>query len=71
MFITDVKKVTNDEVAGQRSNLYKKTRKFTNMEKLIHELLESINPVTEMEVDGILSTWHNVRKLKDSAMLPR
>ena len=41
------------------------------MEKLIYELLESINPVTEMEVDGILSTWHNVRKLKDSAMLPR
>ena len=71
MFITDVKKLTNDEVADQRSNLSKKTRKFTNMEKLIHELLESINPVTEMEVDGILSTWHSVRKLKDSAMLPR
>ena len=36
------------------------------MTKLIHKLLESTNPVTEAKVDDILSSYHNLRKLKDS-----
>ena len=36
------------------------------MTKLIHELLESTNPVTETKVDDILRSYHNLRNLKDS-----
>ena len=36
------------------------------MTKLIHKLLESTNPVTEAKNDDILSSYHNLRKLKDS-----
>ena len=36
------------------------------MTKLIHELLESTNSVTETKVDDILSSYHNLRILKDS-----
>ena len=42
VFTTEVKKLTGDEVADQRSNLSKQIEKFTNMTKLIHELSESI-----------------------------
>ena len=66
MFTTDVKKLTDDEVVDRRSNVSKQTEKFTNMTKLIHELLESTNPVTETKVDEILSSYHNLRKLKDN-----
>ena len=66
MFTTDVKKLTDDEVVDPRSNLSKQIEKFTNMTKLIHELLKSTNPVTETEVDDILSSYHNLRKLKGS-----
>ena len=58
--------MTNDEVADRRSNPSKQVEKFTNMTKLIHELLESTNPVTEREVGDILSSYYNQRKLKDS-----
>ena len=67
VFTTDVKKLTDDEVVDHRSNLSKQIEKFTNMTKLIHELLESTrNPVTETKVDDILSTYHNLRKPEDS-----
>lgn len=36
------------------------------MTKLIQELLESTNSVTETKVDDILSSYHNLRILKDS-----
>ena len=60
VFTADVKKLTDDEVVDRRSNLSKQIEKFTNMTKLIHELLEST------KVDDILSSYHNLRKLKDS-----
>ena len=66
VFTKDVKKLTDDEVVDRRSNLSKQIEKFTNMTKLIHELLESTNPVTETKVDDILSSYHDLRKLKDS-----
>ena len=66
VFTKDVKKLTDDEVADRRSNLSKQTEKFTNMSKLIHELLESANPVTETKVGDILSSYQNLRKLRDS-----
>ena len=66
VFTADVKKLTDDEVVDRRSNLSEQVEKFTNMTKLIHELLESTNPVTETKVDDILSSYHNLRKLKDS-----
>ena len=66
VFTTDLKKLTDDKVVDQRSNLFKQIGKFTNMAKLIHELLESTNPVTGTKVDDILSSYHNLRKLKDS-----
>ena len=66
VFTTDVKKLTDDEVADRRSNLSTQIEKFTNMKKLIHELLESTNPVTKTKFDDILSSYHNLRKLKDS-----
>ena len=66
VFTKDVKKLTDDEVADRRSNLSKQIKKFTNMSKLIHELLESANPVTETKVGDILSSYQNLRKLRDS-----
>ena len=36
------------------------------MTKPIQELLESSNPVAEMEVDDILSSYYKLRKFKDS-----
>ena len=65
MFTTDVKKLTDDEVVDRRSSLSKQIEKFTNMTKLTHELLESTNPFTKTKVDDILSSYHNLRKLKD------
>ena len=56
VFTTDVKKYISDEVADRRSNLSKQIENFTNMTKLIHELLEPTNPVTETKVDNILSS---------------
>ena len=61
-----VKKLTDQELADRRNNLSQQIQKFINMTKLILELLESTNPVAEMEVDDILSNYHNLRKLKDS-----
>ena len=61
VFTTDVKKLT-DNVADQRTNLYTQIQKFTNKTQLIHELLESTNPVTKIEID-ILSSYHTLRKL--------
>ena len=66
MFTIHVKKLTDDEVVHRRINLSKEIEKFTNMKKLIHELLELTNPATETKVDDILSRYHNLRKLKDS-----
>ena len=51
MFTKDVKKLTDDEVEDQRSNLSKQIDKITSTTKLINELLESTNPVTETKVD--------------------
>ena len=65
VFTTDVKKLTDDEVVDRRSNLSEQIEKFTNRTKLIHELLESTDPVTETKVDDILSSYHNLRKAKD------
>ena len=53
-FTTDVKNLTDDEVVDQRSNLSKQIEKFPNTTKLIHESLESTNPVTETKVDDTL-----------------
>ena len=61
VFTTGVKKLT-DNVADQRTNLYTQIQKFTNKTQLIHELLESTNPVTKIEID-ILSSYHTLRKL--------
>ena len=61
VFTTDVKKLT-DNVADQRTNLYTQIQKFTNKTQLIHELLESTNPVTKIEID-IPSSYHTLRKL--------
>ena len=66
VFTTEVKKLTDDEVVDRRSNLCKQIEKFPNVTKLIHELLESTNQVTETKFDDILSSYHNLRKLKDS-----
>ena len=51
MFTKDVRKLTDDEVEDQRSNLSKQIDKITSTTKLINELLESTNPVTETKVD--------------------
>ena len=64
VFTTDVRKL--NEVADQRCNLFKQIQRFTNITRLIHELLGSTNAVTEMEVDNILSSYHDLRKLIDS-----
>ena len=66
VFTTDVKKLIDDKVVDRRSDISKQNEKFTSMTKLIHELLESTNPVTETKVDDILSSYHNLRKLKNS-----
>lgn len=66
MFTTHVKKLTDDEVVHRRINLSKEIEKFSNMKKLIHELLELTNPAVETKVDDILSRYHDLRKLKDS-----
>ena len=55
MFGTDIKNITDDEVPDRKSNLFKQSQKFKNMAKIIHELIESTNPVTEIEVDDVLS----------------
>ena len=51
MFTKDVRKLTDDEVGDQRSNLSKQIDKIKSATKLINELLESTNPVTETKVD--------------------
>ena len=56
-------------MVDRKSNLSKQIEKFTNMTKLIHELLESTNIVTETKLDDILSSYHNLRKLKNSYAL--
>ena len=66
MFTTHVKKLTDDEVVHRRINLSKEIEKFSNMKKLIHELLELTNPAVETKVDDILSRYHDLRKLKNS-----
>ena len=68
-FTTAVKKLTDDEVADRRSNLSKQIEKFTNMTKLIHEVLESTNPVTETRVYNILSSYHNLKDSKIAILL--
>ena len=68
-FTTDVKKLKDDEVADRRSNLSKQIEKFTNMTKLIHEVLESTNPVTETKVYNILSSYHNLKDSKIAMLL--
>ena len=62
---TSLKKLADGKTADQRSNLSKQIHNFINMAKLIHELLKSTNPVTEIQVDDIISIYHNLRKLKD------
>ena len=69
VFRTDVKTLTDDEVVDRRSIPSKQTEKFTNMTKLIYELLESINPVTETKIDDVLISYRNLEKSKIAMLL--
>ena len=65
IFKVDVSNINDDEIKSRKDDMPKHLQQLDNLSQKMQNLLECANSVIEDQIEGIVESYNQIKKLKD------